>query len=655
MINPFAAGLISFIIDGTDSQDNYELYDVAESKESVLWGGLLALGAQTENHELGLIFMQTHSAEDSVLLMDDTRAFALGKTDRYYRTETLRYTERDASTLQLRGRHTLPFPELRAGSFFAVLNPEVNWTISKNESTLWEPDMRSMRGSWNPEDEIWRPYSDPGMDGATGLRLWRDIAEESEQWQFNGKLPFTQWTATEGFLKAGMFSDSVERTYKKDSFSYKHGPGWTPWSPSTGAGVGYTGSFYGSSFADVFSFDEATGYDGIDYDSLNYRPLQNEMPWQILKSQQDADYDGIQEIDAWYWMADIPITSWLKTTGGIRTEKTKMETDFKASDGESLYFFKWSEGQLSGGNVGPDRWNEANGGFERTDVLPAVGLEFEPKDGLKFRTAYSETVARPTFKEISPILQLDYLGSDQFVGNNNLGMSELKNYDLRVEYVPMTGSFLSASWFYKEITNPIEYVTVVIAQDPYVQPFNFPDGWLEGYELEARQEFGRWHKWLEGLQIRLNATFIESEVTVPEDLPDTNRSLAGRPIGDYRIASERDMRGAPEYLFNANLTYDIKKTGTQLSLFYTRKGDTLIAGEGDADGHTPNVYETETGELNFGISQELTENWTLNFRIKNILNPEIETVYRARYIDHDAVKTSYTKGREYSISLTGEF
>jgi TonB-dependent receptor len=644
---------------GTDTGDRYELYDVTESKESVLWGGLLGVGAKTENHEIGLTYMQTHSAEDSVLRMDDTRAFGLGlnSADSFFRSETLRYTERDASTLQLRGDHTVPFPDWHIGSFLTLLNPKLDWTLARSDSTLWEPDMRSMLGYWTPDDPnnlagngTWTPYSDSG--GYTGLRLWRDIGEESEQWQFNGKLPFEQWTGTEGFLKAGMFSDIVERKYDQDSFSYQHGPGWTPWTE-------YDGTFYGSSFTDIFGFDEATGYDGIDYDGTFplYRRLHNEMPWQIVKSGQDADYEGLQELNAWYWMADIPLTSWLKATGGIRTEETLMKTQFKASDGESLYFFKWSSGQLSGGSVGSNEWSQADAKIEQTDILPALGFEFEPKKGLKFRGAYSKTVARPTFKEISPILQIDYLGSDQFVGNNNLNMSELKNYDLRVEYIPFDGSFLSASWFYKEIIDPIEYVTVVIAQTPYIQPFNFPDGTIEGYELEARQDFGYWHEWLRGLQVRFNATFIESQVTVPEVLPDTGVGLAGNPIGSQGqvISSSRDMRGAPDYLLNVNLTYDIEKTGTQLNLFFTQKGDTLIAGEGVTDGYFPNVYEKEFGELNFGVSQKIGKNLKLSLMAKNILDPEIQTVYRSPYISTEEVKTSYTKGIGYSISLSGEF
>lgn len=645
--------------DGTDTGDRYELYEVDKSQESVLWGGLLALGAKNENNELGLIYMHTHSAQDSAMRMDDTLAFELGLASEYFRNETLRYSERTATTLQLRGKHVIPAPNIELGNVVKTLNPEVKWVASDNSSTLWEPDLRSILAMWKPDDPndpngngTWKTVPIDNVDFA-GTRMWRDVEETSRQFQIDGKLPFKQWTDTEGSLKAGLFVDRVERSYQQDSFKYEHGPGYTPWKEE------YSGGFFDSSFSNIFGLDEATGYDGINYDDAHLFPLQNEMPWQILKSGEDASYDGKQDIDAWYWMADIPIRENLNLVGGTRVEKTHMSTQYRASDGESLFFFKWDDGKLTGDTVGPDGWSEADASIDRTDVLPALSLEYSPREDLTLRGAYSQTVARPTFKEISPILQLEYLGSDQFVGNNNLVMSELVNYDLRIEYIPREGSFFSASWFYKDITDPIEYAKVVIAQSPYIQPFNFPDGWLQGVELEARQSMGDMLPVLKGLKLRLNATVIDSEVTVPEQFPGTNRGLAGRPIDSglpgQVIASSRDMRGAPEYLFNGSLSYTIEPTGTQLNLFYTQKGDTLIAGEASLDGYAPNVYAKEHGELNFGVSHPIGEKYKLSFMVKNLLNPNIDTVYRSQHISSDAVKTSYSKGRSFSLSLTGTF
>jgi hypothetical protein len=98
------------------------------------------------------------------------------------------------------------------------------------------------------------------------------------------------------------------------------------------------------------------------------------------------------------------------------------------------------------------------------------------------------------------------------------------------------------------------------------------------------------------------------------------------------------------------------QTGTQLALFYTVTGDTLIAGAGQADGnYIPNVYQKSYGQLNFSLSQRLGDYLRLQIKAKNLTNPDIQTVYRSEYIGGDVLKTSYSQGIDYSISLGAEF
>jgi hypothetical protein len=78
---------------------------------------------------------------------------------------------------------------------------------------------------------------------------------------------------------------------------------------------------------------------------------------------------------------------------------------------------------------------------------------------------------------------------------------------------------------------------------------------------------------LEGLSFGLNATIINSQVTLPED-EQAYFEAAGFPL------VSRDMTGAPAFLFNANAVYEFEPTGTQVALFYTITGDTLETGAG---------------------------------------------------------------------------
>jgi len=67
---------------------------------------------------------------------------------------------------------------------------------------------------------------------------------------------------------------------------------------------------------------------------------------------------------------------------------------------------------------------------------------------------------------------------------------------------------------------------------------------------------------------------------------------------------------------------------------------------------SPHVYQKEYGTLNLSFSRLIGEHFRLQLQIKNLTNPDIEQVYRSEFIDGDEVKGSYSKGREYSISLS---
>jgi outer membrane receptor protein involved in Fe transport len=180
---------------------------------------------------------------------------------------------------------------------------------------------------------------------------------------------------------------------------------------------------------------------------------------------------------------------------------------------------------------------------------------------------------------------------------------------------------------------------------------NYPSGELNGIELVARQHLGHYWEDLEGLSVGANATFIESEV----QLSKSERKSFQDPAIDVNIKS-RDMTGAPEHLYNFNATYDIAQLGTQVALFYTIKGDTLVAGAGEANGNfVPDLYAKEYGTLNMSISQELSERSKLQFKIKNITNPSIKTAYQGQGVDGEKTHTSYKLGREYSLGLTVRF
>lgn len=597
------------------------LYDVTKAVEAVQWGALGAVGAEWDNHALSLLYMRTQITEDEATLLEDTRGSLyrdeLDIEAPFHRNETLEYTERSQSTLQLKGRHGLSLREYSLWKIARTLDPELDWTLSHNQARMDQPDKRTFRTWWSPgrvviPDVLEFPAAHYGHDPSGSgnefaQRIWKDITETSNQVAVNGKLPFEQWSSREGYLKVGAFHDRTDRKYNQDGFFYQFDETsyQAPWEQNWGnvyVGEGHT----------------------------------------IVPSDQDVDYSGDQKIAAWYYMIDLPLTGFLKVVGGARHESTDLKIVNHPESENAQY--------LPPGGTGWTRFGpEADVSYSQDDVLPSLGIEVTPMDKVKLRASYSETVARQTFKELSPVMQMEYLGADIFVGNPALTMSAMTNYDLRVDYEPYAGSLLSASWFHKDVKNPIEYVQRFQASLFYTTAVNYPEGWLEGYELEVRQDLGRFWEQSRGFTLGANATLIESEVTLPD-----REAQAFADVGAPR--KRRDMTNTPEFLYNLNLTYHSEKYGTRVGVFYTVRGDTLVeGGVALGRGYVPDVYEKEYGSLNIGVVQPIAERTKLSLQIKNLTDPKIERVYRSDYIDREATKTSYRRGIDVVLSMEHEF
>ena len=619
------------------------LFDITQGVQEVKWGGLGTVGVESEDHLLTMTYLYTHSAEDKVTLAEDTRGkeyffpgydpddpTGTGNTKDelssapYLRTETLEYTERTTETLQLHGRHTLDTDSYSLGDLVTFRRPELDWTVSHSSADLDQPDKRQFGALWKPASfnpgtgpfippstspAVWQPYKpDANFTYGNLQRTWKRIEEQSDQYSVNLKLPFDQWDEQPGYVRMGVFEDHVERTFDQDSYG---------------------------NFSDNSSFEG-----GWDQPWSSVFPLQNHP---ITASTADVDYAGDQRISAWYSMLDVPLTPSLNLIGGARFERTKTSI-VNTPEADAVWF---PPGEAAQVNLDPGD-PAANAQFEQRDLLPSIGLVYQATEDVTLRTSYSETVARQTFKELTPILQQEFLGGPIFIGNPDLTMSALKNYDVRVDYTPYDAGLFSLSWFKKDIDRPIEYVQTY-ADFTYTTPVNYPKGELSGYEVETRHDLGHFWEDLEGLGVGANATFIDSVVSLPAD-----------EVADFVAVetpiTERDMTNAPDHLYNLYLTYDLSATETEFALFYTVKGDTLVAGSTVSKGNfVPSIYAKEYGTLNLSVSQAVGEHSKLQFQAKNLTDPRIEEVYRSDFTGGDVTRSTYTRGREFSLSLSGRF
>jgi outer membrane receptor protein involved in Fe transport len=600
------------------------LLDITQGKQSVQWGGLGTLGLETDEHALTFVYLFTRSADDIATKADDTRGKQYffpdydpdepstpGQDDApYLRLQTLEYTERETATMQLHGLHRL------APLSLAKKAPaELDWTIARSSADRDQPDKRLFATQW--ARGAYSPFK-PAEAALLGnvQRTYKKLSEDSDQLTVGFKLPFEQWSGLEGYLKVGYFGDHVERTYQQDSFSN-----------FLDNGISFPGQFDELDWSASWPFENhPIRTDGLDNG---------------IDEGTDVDYVGRQSVRAQYAMVDLPLSKSLNLIGGVRWESTALGVVL-APEANATWL---PEGESQESGLAP---GDGDVDFHTRDVLPSAALVYRPLEAVTLRAAYNETIARQTFKELTPILNQEYLGGPVFVGNPNLEISQIRNYDLRADVTPIEGTLLSASWFRKDIENPIEYIERSTTFS-FTFPVNYPRGRLSGLEFEARQELGKLWEPISGLSTGGNLTLIDARVNLPD-----SEILAFEALYGERPRSTRDMTSAPSYLYNLFLTYDVEATGSQFGIFYTVQGETLLSGA-SVSPYIPATYQTRFGTLNLSLTQKLGDGLRLSFAAKNLTDAEHREVYRSDYVTGDVLRRRGTDGIEYSLTLGGEY
>jgi TonB-dependent receptor len=258
---------------------------------------------------------------------------------------------------------------------------------------------------------------------------------------------------------------------------------------------------------------------------------------------------------------------------------------------------------------------------------------------VNLRLAWSQTIARPSFKEMGPVVTQDFSDATIFVGNPQLKLSHVNNYDVRIEYFPRGGEVIAVSGFYKSIKAPIEQSIFQLGDTQFYPYQKNQNGTLWGAEFEARKRLDQCHEYLKNFSVNFNATYVQSEVPLSAE----QQRIAQTRVGNY--STTRPLQGQPLYIINAGLSYDDQPNGFFAGLFYNVTGPYLYAVGYDL----PDIYEQPAPSLDFNLTQEFADHWAFTFRGKNLLNPVFrQTItYQGNEVDYLA----YTKGYDVSLGL----
>ena len=601
-----------------------EVLDFNDRKatEDVLWGGLLNLAYQGDvDHQFAVNFLFNEQATDATdFQYEDVAA------DKQLQYTTMQYGERQLANLQFSGKNN--FPEAR--------NISIDWVGGLGQAQLLEPDQRLFQAQYNPIDGLYRRLDpddpSPSLDPASPVvRYQRELTESDYNAIINISVPFFEEKENPSKFKTGFYLDNTQREYNQYQFSFNYGgaPGVQGQETET-----FTSTNPNASWGDVFLSENLSGFTNPDealYGS------QKAMAWSMFNSTVGeggtgaSQYSAYQRVIASYTMAELKLFPQLTLTGGARYENTDIRIVSPGFVPNS--FFPGFDGLAK---------------IQQLDLLPAAAATYEVLENVNLRLAWSQTIARPSFKEMGPVITLDFSDSLLYIGNPQLELSKINNYDFRLEWFARPGEVLSVSLFYKSILAPIEQTQVQVGGSQVYKYENFPSGSLWGAEFEARKRLDQVSEVLRDFSVNFNTTYIQSQVNLSQVQQDQRTELG--------IAPNRPLQGQPLYIINAGLDYNNVQAGFYAGLFYNVTGPLLVAagGKGGPElNYFPDVYEQPAPSLDFNLTQTFADNWKFTFRGKNLLNPLFQQTVTFNGVEKTYL--SYTKGWDLSLSMAYGF
>lgn len=329
-------------------------------------------------------------------------------------------------------------------------------------------------------------------------------------------------------------------------------------------------------------------------------------------------YEAEQTITAAFAVLDLDLTEALELSAGLRVERSKQQvTTFNLFD----------RGQ-----------SPIVADLDTLDTLPSINLTYRLDESMLIRAAYSQTVSRPDFRELSEAPFDLIIGTGVFIGNSRLDRALIQNYDLRWEWYFSAEESVSVGLFYKQLDDPIETV-IRGGSNRTLSLENAPQGRNLGIELELRKQFGFLGAALGGSEDLANRFYFSGNFA----LIDSQVELANTGI---QTEKKRPLQGQSEYVVNASLGYDDPEARLSFALLYNVAGE-RIAGIGALG--LPDIIERPFHRLDLTASWGVYEYLTLSIKLQNLLDSRV-------VFEQDGQETeSYRPGQSGSLGLTLSF
>ena len=331
-----------------------------------------------------------------------------------------------------------------------------------------------------------------------------------------------------------------------------------------------------------------------------------------------GDYLMQEDVNAFYVLSNYSREQ-LRVVYGVRMEWTS----FIAS-GQSVIFDAVVQ-------EGDPVFNGIDGKVVYHNLLPSINARYEFSDHLILRGAYYQTIARPSFGDLSPGGEIEFDevdGETEFkaeLGNPSLDPLTATNFDVSLEYYDVGIGLLAGAFFHKQISQFFVYADVAditnlsqfvgdatVDKAELISPINGDRATISGIELTWTKKFNELPAPWNGLLLASNLTISDSEAT-----------LALRE-------SAIPMPKQSDTVFNLSIGYETNKLSFRLAV--TSKSEALVALE-DFEDSEFDVYQSAHTQFDFSVKYYPANRWQIYLDGQNLTE---EPMYR------------YFKGSDYN-------
>jgi len=321
-------------------------------------------------------------------------------------------------------------------------------------------------------------------------------------------------------------------------------------------------------------------------------------------------YQGFHDISAQYARMDLKPTESIQIVAGLRKEVSHQQVDTYDSSQNPVSYT-----------------------IETDHLLPELIGTYHINDEMQLRASYAETLTRPDFREFAPTRYQDPLTGDIIFGNEDLTYTDISHIDARFEWYFSAKEMLSIGAFYKSFVNPIE--TVKTKDDtPTFTYINADSADLSGIEVAFRKDLEPYSSYLENFYFSGNFALMQSTIT-----------LDSATVKLYGLTTqERAMQGQSPYIVNLQFGYE--NEGRIVTLLYNQIGERIVSLGTEGD---PDIDEQPFSQLDAVYSEELGDSTVVQFKLKNILNDDVQWTQEGHVI------RSHKKGVDFTAKLEYKF